>query len=92
MAFIAKAIMEPTSETVAGRMSASVVLANFPNFVWRWTRASSLRTSHLPLHAGRWANSGAPRLYPSSGSDYCGGRAAVVPLISSAQPAEPTPP
>ena len=33
MALIAKAIMEPTSGTVAGRMSVSVVLANFPNFV-----------------------------------------------------------
>ena len=33
MALIAKAIMEQTSETVAGRVSVSVVLANFPNFV-----------------------------------------------------------
>jgi hypothetical protein len=33
MALITKAIMEPASETVAGRMSASVVLANSPNFV-----------------------------------------------------------
>ena len=34
MALIAQAIMEPTSETVADRMSASVVLANSPYFVW----------------------------------------------------------
>ena len=34
MALIAKAIMEPTSETVAGRVSALVVLADFPDFVW----------------------------------------------------------
>ena len=33
MAFIAKAIMEPTSETVAGRMSVLVALANSPNLV-----------------------------------------------------------
>ena len=73
MALIAKAIMEPTSETVAGRVSALVVLADFPDFVWghlgqgnsrilsspktwSWTGASLERTSHLPLHAGRWAN------------------------------------
>jgi hypothetical protein len=31
---------------------------------------------------------GAPRPYPSSVADYCGGRAAVVPLLSSAEPAE----
>ena len=34
MALIAKAIMAPTSGTVIGRMSVSVVLANFPNFEW----------------------------------------------------------
>ena len=33
MAFIATAIMEPTSETDAGRMSVLVVFANSPNFV-----------------------------------------------------------
>ncbi len=37
-------------------------------------------------------HSGAPRPYPSSVADYCGGRAAVVPFVSSAEPAEPTPP
>ena len=35
MALIAKTIMGPTSETVAGRMSVLVVLANYPSFVWR---------------------------------------------------------
>ena len=35
MALIAQAIMEPTSETVADRMSASVVLDSSPNFLWR---------------------------------------------------------
>ena len=34
MALNAKAIMEPRWGTVAGRMNVSVVLANFPNFVW----------------------------------------------------------
>jgi hypothetical protein len=34
MALIAKAIMEPASETVADRMSIVVVLANSQNFVW----------------------------------------------------------
>jgi hypothetical protein len=33
MALIAKAIMEPASETVADRMSILVVLANSQNFV-----------------------------------------------------------
>ena len=83
MALIAKAIMEPTSRTVAGRMSVSVVLANFPNLVWShlgqgdshilsskktgsWTGASSQRTSHLFLHAGRWANGKAPTVSPIS--------------------------
>jgi hypothetical protein len=36
MALIAKAIMEPASETVADRMSILVVLANSQNFVWMY--------------------------------------------------------
>jgi hypothetical protein len=43
MALIAKAIMEPTSETVAGRMSVLVVLANSPNLVWRHLLQGSSR-------------------------------------------------
>jgi len=47
MALIAKATVETASETVAGRMSASVVLANFPSFVsWHLLQGDSLILSY----------------------------------------------
>ena len=48
MALIAKAIMEPTSETVAGRVSALVVLADFPDFVWGYLGQGNSRILSSP--------------------------------------------
>jgi len=58
MAFIAKATMEPTSETVAGRMSILVVLANSSNLVWsHLVRRNSLILSYKNTRSWTGASS-----------------------------------